>query len=245
MTDIGGFPGFDLEEKLAKEKGFDFACLKTTNEDELIKGTADADGLVVVYAQITEKIISSLKNCKVIVRTGIGYNNIDVEAASRKGIMVANVPDYCKGEVADHAMALLLSLVRKVTFLSGQVKGGKWSFIDAKPIPRLSETVLGLYGCGNIAQEVARRAQAFDISVQGYDPYAPEAVFSKNNIKKIASLDELFATSDFISLHAPGTPETKHAINKDSLGKMKKTAVIVNTARGPLVNQADLYDALK
>jgi D-3-phosphoglycerate dehydrogenase len=92
---------------------------------------------------------------------------------------------------------------------------------------------------------VARRAQAFDISVQGYDPYAPDAVFSKNNIKKVASLDELFASSDFISLHAPGTPETKHAINKDSLGKMKKTAVIVNTARGPLVNQADLYDALK
>jgi D-3-phosphoglycerate dehydrogenase len=245
MTDIGGFPGFDLEAGIAKEKGFEFACLNTKDESALIKGAADADGLVVVYAQINEKIISSLNKCKVIVRTGIGYNNIDVEAASRKGIMVANVPDYCAGEVADHAMALLLSLVRKVTFLSGQVKKEKWSFIDAKPIPRLSETTLGLYGCGNIAQGVARRAQAFDIAVCGFDPYLPDAVFARTGIRRVGSLDELYAQSDFLSLHAPLTPETQHIINQDALKKMKKTAVIVNTARGPLIDHDDLYQALK
>jgi D-3-phosphoglycerate dehydrogenase len=245
MTDIGGFPGFDLEAKIAKERGFDFECLDTKDEEAIIRGTADADGLVVVYASITEKIISSLNQCKVIVRTGIGYNNIDVEAASRKGIMVANVPDYCAGEVADHAMALLLSLVRKVTFLSAQVKREKWSFIEAKPIPRLSETTLGLYGCGNIAQSVARRAQAFDIQVCGFDPYLPDAVFEKTGIGKLSSLDELCAASDFISLHAPLTPETRHIIDWQALQKMKKTAVIVNTARGPLIQHDDLYRALK
>jgi D-3-phosphoglycerate dehydrogenase len=245
MTDIGGFPGFDLEAGIAKEQGFDFECLNTKDEDAIIRGAADADGLVVVYAQITEKILSSLSKCKVIVRTGIGYNNIDVEEASRKGIMVANVPDYCAGEVADHAVALLLSLVRKVTFLSGQVKKEKWSFIEAKPIPRLSEMTLGLYGCGNIAQGVARRAQAFDIAVCGFDPYLPDTVFAKAGIRRVSGLDELYTASDFISLHAPLTPETKHVIDGEALKKMKKTAVIVNTARGPLINHDDLYRALK
>jgi D-3-phosphoglycerate dehydrogenase len=245
MTDIGGFPGFDLEAKIAKEEGFDFSCLNTKDEDAIIEGAKDADGLIVVYAQITERIIASLNKCKIIVRTGIGYNNIDVEAASRHGVMVANVPDYCAGEVADHAMALLLSLVRKVTFLSGQVRKEKWSFIEAKPIPRLSETTLGLYGCGNIAQGVARRAQAFDIAVRGFDPYLPDAVFARAGIGRAGSLDELCAASDFLSLHAPLTPETKHIINMDALRKMKKTAVVVNTARGPLIDHDDLYLALK
>jgi D-3-phosphoglycerate dehydrogenase len=245
MTDIGGFPGFDLEAGIAKENGFHFECLNTKDEEAIIEGARDADGLIVVYAQIGEKIIASLEQCKVIVRTGIGYNNIDVDAATRKGIMVANVPDYCAGEVADHAMALLLSLVRKVAFLNGQVKKEKWSFLEAKPIPRLSETTLGLYGCGNIAQGVARRAQAFDIAVAGFDPYLPDAVFDKTGIRKTGSLDELYAVSDFISLHAPLTPETRHVINRDALRKMKKTAVIVNTARGPLIDHDDLLEALQ
>jgi D-3-phosphoglycerate dehydrogenase len=245
MTDIGGFPGFDLEANIAKENGFDFACLNTKDEAAIIEGARDADGLVVVYAQITEKIIASLDRCKIIVRTGIGYNNIDVDAATRKGIMVANVPDYCAGEVADHAMALLLSLVRKVTFLTGQVRKEKWSFIEAKPIPRLSETTLGLYGCGSIAQGVARRARAFDISVVGFDPYLPDAVFDEAGIKKLGSLDELYAASDFISLHAPLTPETQRIINGNALRKMKKTALIVNTARGPLIDHDALLEALK
>ncbi|MDR2451841.1 MAG: C-terminal binding protein [Candidatus Accumulibacter sp.] len=245
MTDIGGFPGFDLETDIAQESGFEFACLNTREEEAIIEGARDADGLVVVYAQITEKVIASLDRCKIIVRTGIGYNNIDVEAATRKGIMIANVPDYCAGEVADHAMALLLSLARKVTFLTGQVRKGKWSFLEAKPIPRLSETTLGLYGCGNIAQGVARRAQAFDIAVVGFDPYLPDAAFDRSGIKRVGSLQELYAASDFISLHAPLTPETRHVIDRDALRRMKKTAVIVNTARGPLIDHDALLEALQ
>ena len=244
MTDLGGFPDFAIEEGIAGKQGFDFVCLKTTKEDEIIAGAKDADGLIVVYAQITEKVINALDKCKIIVRTGIGFNNIDIEAASRKGIMVANVPDYCQGEVADHTMALLLTLVRKVSFLGNQVKKQNWSFIEAKPIPRLAETVLGLYGCGSIAQAVAKRAQAFDISVQGFDPYLPDEVYAKLGIKKVDA-DTLFATSDFISLHAPLTPETQHVVNMANLKKMKKTAVVINTARGPLVNADDVYTALK
>lgn len=244
MTDLGGFPDFAIEQGIAKEKGYEFACLKTTKEDEIIAGAKDADGLIVVYAQITEKVINALDKCKIIVRTGIGFNNIDIEAASKKGIMVANVPDYCQGEVADHTMALLLTLVRKTAFMSNQVKKENWSFSEAKPIPRLAETTLGLYGCGSIAQAVAKRAQAFDITVQGFDPYLPDEVFAKLNIKKVDA-DTLFATSDFISLHAPLTPETQHIVNMTTLKKMKKNAVIVNTARGPLVNADDVCKALE
>ncbi|MCC8193160.1 MAG: C-terminal binding protein, partial [Deltaproteobacteria bacterium] len=194
MTDLGGFPDFATEEGIAKQKGFDFVCLKTTDENAIIAGAKDADGLIVVYAPITEKIINALDKCKIIVRTGIGYNNIDIDAASRKGIMVANVPDYCQGEVADHTMALLLTLVRKVAFLNNQVKNNNWSFIEAKPIPRLAETTLGLYGCGSIARAVAKRAQAFDITVQGFDPYLPDDVYAQMNIKKVDEAP-LFATS--------------------------------------------------
>jgi D-3-phosphoglycerate dehydrogenase len=142
-------------------------------------------------------------------------------------------------------MALLLSLVRKITFLAGQVKKENWSFLEAKPIPRLSETTLGLYGCGNIAQGVARRAQAFDIKVCGYDPYLPDAVFEKAGIQKVGTLDELYACSDYLSLHAPLTPETTHIIDQGALQKMKKTAIIVNTARGPLIDHDALYQAIK
>lgn len=244
MTDLGGFPDFAIEEALARKKGFDFVCLKAADEDAIIAGAKDANGLIVVYAQITEKILRALDACKIIVRTGIGYNNIDMDAASRRGIMVANVPDYCQGEVADHTMALLMTLVRKVVFLNSKLKERNWSFIEAKPIPRLAETTLGLYGCGSIAQAVAKRAQAFGITVQGFDPYLPDVVFATLGIRKVEA-ETLFASSDFISLHAPLTPETRHVVNLDTMRTMKKTAVIINTARGPLINSDDVYTALK
>jgi D-3-phosphoglycerate dehydrogenase len=245
MTDLATLPDSSIEAGIAQEKGYDFVCLNTRDEDALAAGAADADALLVVYATITEKVIAALQRCKIIVRTGIGYNNIDVDAATRKGIMVANVPDYCQGEVADHTLALLLSFARKVTFLNGQVKKQKWGVTPARPIPRLAETSLGLYGCGSIAQAVAKRAQSFGIKVRGFDPYLPDAAFAALGIEKAAHSDELFSSCDFISLHAPLTPETTHIINKDTLNKMKKTAVLINTARGPLVNTDDLYAALK
>jgi D-3-phosphoglycerate dehydrogenase len=244
MTDLGGFPDTDLEEKLAGEKGYDFVCLKTTGEEELLAGAADADGLLVVYAQITERLINALGKCKIIVRAGIGYNNVDVEAASRRRIMFANVPDYCQGEVADHTMALLLTLTRKTAFLNNQVRKRNWSFNAARPIPRLAETTLGLYGCGSIARAVAQRARSFGIAIQGFDPYLPDELFAGLGIKKVDA-DTLFATSDFLSLHAPLTPETRHVVNAESLKKMKKNAVLINTARGPLVNLDDVCAALK
>jgi D-3-phosphoglycerate dehydrogenase len=245
MTDLATFADASIEAGIAQEKGYDFVCLNTKDEDALAAGAADADALLVVYAMVTEKVIAALRRCKIIVRTGIGYNNIDVDAATRKGIMVANVPDYCQGEVADHTLALLLSFVRKVTFLNGQVKKQNWGVGAAKPIPRLAETTLGLYGCGSIAQAVAKRAQSFGITVRGFDPYLPDAAFATLGIAKTAHSDDLFSSCDFISLHAPLTPETRHIINKDTLNKMKKTAVLINTARGPLINTEDLYAALK
>jgi D-3-phosphoglycerate dehydrogenase len=178
------------------------------------------------------------------VRTGIGVNNIDVEAASEKGIFVANIPDYCFGEVADHAMALMLSCLRKVVPYSQQVKSGVWNLNKGRPIQRLSSLVFGSYGFGNIAQATCARAKAFEMDVVAFDPYQQDSVFEKAGVRRATDWESFLREADVLSIHAPLTDETRGIINKDTLKIMKKSAYLINTARGPLINEDDLYDAL-
>jgi D-3-phosphoglycerate dehydrogenase len=158
--------------------------------------------------------------------------------------MVANVPDYCIDEVADHTLALFLSGVRKVTFLHGRVKEGAWDVNEAKPVPRLRGKVYGLLGCGAIGQSVAERVSALGMETVGYDPFAPDEVFEASGIRRISDFDEFLGTVDALSLHVPLTEETRHIINRETIEKMKPGTFLVNTARGGLVNEADLYEAL-
>ncbi|MBE0556955.1 MAG: C-terminal binding protein, partial [Proteobacteria bacterium] len=176
-------------------------------------------------------------------RFGIGVDSVDIDAATRAGIMVTNVPEYCEDEVSDHAMALLLSLIRKIPFASKQTHAGVWSMPAVVPIHRLRGSVLGLAGFGKIPRLVAAKAQAFGLQVQTYDPYVSSEAAAKLGVKSV-DLPELLKTSDYISIHAPLTPETDRMFNADAFRQMKRSALLVNTARGQLVDVEALVDAL-
>ena len=159
--------------------------------------------------------------------------------------MVANVPDYCMDEVADHTVALFLACIRKIPLLNAGVRRGAWSVDLAKPIPRLQGKRYGLFGFGNIAQRVAKRVQAFGLQVMAFDPYLPAELFAAQQITRAASLEALLGAVDFLSVHAPLTEETRGILDAARLKLLKPTAVIVNTSRGPLINEADLLAALR
>lgn len=224
------------------------AELRLSSSDDpatLLAEVADCDALLVNFATVGADVINALSRCKIIVSAAIGVDNIDVEAATRRGIMVANVPDYCIQEVADHTVSLFLASIRKVVYLADRVKTGFWQINDAKPIPRLRGKVYGLLGCGSIGREVAKRVAAFGMEVVGYDPYVPNDVLAQANIRRIENLDDFFPLVDAFSLHAPLTDETYHVINCETLKKMKPTAYLINTSRGALINENHLYQALK
>jgi D-3-phosphoglycerate dehydrogenase len=243
MTDTI-FPDTSIEEEELAAGDAGLTLASTKDPAKYLAEGRDCDALLVVYAPVGPEVIEGLTRCRVIVRTGIGVNNIDIDAATRKGIMVANVPDYCIDEVADHTLALFLSGVRKVTFLHGRVKEGAWDVNEAKPVPRLRGKVYGLLGCGAIGQSVAERVSALGMETVGYDPFAPDEVFAASGIRRISDFDEFLGTVDALSLHVPLTEETRHIINRETIEKMKPGTFLVNTARGGLVNEADLYEAL-
>ncbi len=244
MTD-SIFPDTSIEEKELASIGASLTLSSGKDPSTFIEEGKDCDAMLVVYASVGADVIESLTRCRVIVRTGIGVNNIDLDAASRKKIMVANVPDYCIDEVADHTMALFLAGVRKIVFLNSRVREGAWNVNEARPIPRLRGKIYGLLGCGAIGCRVAERAMAFGMEVVGFDPFVSGDILAKSGIRKIDSLDEFFATVDVFSIHVPLSDETHHIINRKNLEKMKNSTYLVNTSRGPLVNEEDLYACLK
>ena len=203
----------------------------------------DADAVLVTYAKITGDMIRQLTKCRIISRMGIGVDNIDIAEATKARIVVTKVPDYCIDEVSDHAMALLLAVVRKIPFINAQVHGGTWKMPAVVPIHRLRGSVLGLVGFGRIPQLVAPKAKAFGIKVIAYDPYAPKKVFAGAGVDSV-DFPTLLKTSDYVSIHCPLVPETKHLFNADAFRQMKRSAYLVNTARGPIVDEAALAAAL-
>lgn len=243
MTDTI-FPDSVIEEEELAKIGAQLQISSDKTSSAFITEGHDCDAMLVVYAPVGEEVIRKLDKCRIIVRTGIGVNNIDVDAATEKKIMVCNVPDYCIEEVADHTIALFLSGIRKVSYLNQKVKGGQWDVTLAKPVPRLRGKKYGVLGCGAIGREVATRAQAFGMDIYGYDPYLSDERLSSLGITRVASIEEIFSTVDFFSLHMPLTEETHHLINESTLSLMKPSTFFVNTSRGPLVNQKDLYQAL-
>jgi len=221
---------------------------KSTSEENLIKEVKDVDVLMVVYAKITEKIINSAEKLKGIVRYGIGVDNIDIETATKRKIPVANVPDYSIGTVADHTLALILSLNRKITIADRIVKKGEWGIWTA-PSQKLKGfdlegKILGLIGIGRIGSAVARRAKGFGMRIIAYDPYVTKEIAEKLGIE-LVDLAALLKNADFISIHTPLTPETCGMIGEKELRMIKKTAYIINTARGPIIQERALYKALK
>ncbi len=237
------FPSLDPAKKALEEANAEVVQAPSSSEEDIIKAAENADAILVTYAKLNENILRSLKNCKAIGRFGIGVDNIDLKVAGELGISVNYVPDYCLDEVSDQAMAMIISMARKIPQSNKLVQSGRWEMPAVVPMYRLRGKTVGLIGFGNIPRLMTPKAQAFGFNVIAVDPYAPKELFEKYGVESV-SMDELYEKSDFISVHAPLLPETKGLVNKDAFKKMKDTAIIVNTARGPLINEKDLIEAL-
>jgi D-3-phosphoglycerate dehydrogenase len=216
---------------------------KSPSAEDILAVAKDADAILVTYAKLPRDLISQLTRCKAIGRFGLGVDNIDLPTCKEKGIAVNYVPDYCIREVSDHTMALLLSLIRKIPLANRLVQAGRWEMPAVVPITRIEGTVLGLIGFGHIPRLVAPKAKAFGMTVIAYDPYCDAKLFADAGVESV-DLDTLYKRSDYISVHAPHTPQTRGMVNAAAFGKMKKGVYIVNTARGPLIDEPALIAAL-
>ena len=233
-----------IEEKELKKWNARVIPAQCATPEEVIKVGKDADALISQYAPITAEVIASLDRCKAIGRYGIGIDNIDVAAATAKGIAVVNVPSYCEGEVSDHALAMLLAWARRIPHYTEEIRRGTWDWKTGCPIHRLEGRVMGLLGFGKIARLLARKAKALGLEIIAYDPYLPDEIFRKEDVKRV-TLDDLFAQSDFLSVHVPLTSETHHLINGRALAQMKSTICIINTSRGPVIDEKALAKAVQ
>jgi D-3-phosphoglycerate dehydrogenase len=232
------------EEEAVAQMGAEFLKCHCQTEQELIEATSDADAILVQYANITRNVIAHMNKCRAIVRYGVGLDCIDLTAATDHGIMVANIPDYGLEDIADHAMALMLTSARKIVQLNQAVRKGTWDYKLAKPLFRLRGKTLGLVGFGRISRMVAEKAKVFGMEVIAFDPYIDESTAVSCQVS-LADLDTVLSSADILSLHAPVTKETLHLINEQAFKKMKKNCILVNTARGALVDETALIYALK
>ena len=237
------FPSLDPAKAALAKLNPTFRMSKSANADDILAVARDADAILVTYARLTRDILMQTTRCKAIGRFGLGVDNIDLPAAKEKGILVNYVPDYCIREVSDHAMALLLALIRKITLSNKLVQSGRWEMPAVVPIRRIEGTVLGLVGFGHIPRLVAPKANAFGMKVLAFDPFAEPDAFKRAGVEQV-DFDTLLKSSDYISVHAPLTPATRGMMNADVFGKMKKGAYLVNTARGPLIDETALVVAL-
>ncbi len=203
----------------------------------------EADVLIVTWFQVTKEVLESLQRCRLIVRIGVGYDNIDVDAARLRGIAVCNVPDYCTGEVADHAIAMALSQARALPFLDRCVREGVWKPALPLPMPSFDVMTFGVLGYGRIGRAAIARARGFGFRLIACDPYVSAAEFP-SDVKEVA-LDELLSQADILSVHVPLTAETRHVLNRERLARMRPTAILVNTARGLVIETAALVEALR
>jgi D-3-phosphoglycerate dehydrogenase len=237
------FPTLDPAKAALARLNPTLRIAKSIGAEDILEVARDADAILVTYAKLPRDLIMRLTRCKAIGRFGLGVDNIDLPACKEKGIAVNYVPDYCIHEVSDHAMAMLLALIRKIPLSNQVVQAGRWEMPVVVPIRRIQGTVLGLLGFGNIPRLVAPKAKAFGMKVIAFDPYAKAELFKAAGVESV-DFDTLLKTSDYISVHAPHTPQTRGMVNADAFAKMKKGAHIVNTARGPLIDEPALIAAL-
>ncbi len=231
-----------IEQEILSPQGVEIVdAPPQADEETLVRLAANVQAISVCWAPITAQVIQAASECKIIARTGIGLDNIDIPAATEAGIMVTNVPDYCVTEVADHALALLLSLARNIAFFHLRTKRGEYDLSAAPPMLRLSECTLGLFGLGRIAQALAVRAQALGLRVIAHSRSGND----HGTGIEMVTLDQLLSESDFLSLHVPLSEETRGTFQGTSFDKMKPGAVLINTSRGGLVDEAALWEAIQ
>lgn len=221
--------------------GAELILAQVREEEELIRVGKEADGLINQYALLTRRVFENLPKCKVVARYGVGVDSIDLRAATDLGIIIANVPDYCIDEVASHAVAMMLTLTRKTAFFDRKVKSSQWDFRQGTPIHRIQGKTLGLIGCGKIGFEVAKRISAFGVKVMAFDPYIQRT----GEKIELTDLETVLRKSDFISIHCPLNDSTQHLIGEQEFQKMERKPLLINTSRGPIVNEKALIQALE
>lgn len=240
------FPHVDLEREIIESAGFALETIQPIckTEDDIIRACGKADALLVQWAPVTRRVLEALPNVRCIVRYGVGVNNFDLDAARDLGVVAANVPDFCVEEVANHALAMILSLCRRIPQDHHQILQGGWGVNPFRPIYALTELTLGLVSFGKIARNLARKAATLGFAIIAQDPYVDKSVFEEYQTERV-EFAELIEGADIVSLHCPLIPETTHLMNREVFSRMKPGAILVNTSRGPVVHEEALIEALK
>jgi D-3-phosphoglycerate dehydrogenase len=237
------YEDLSFERDLLAGAGLALMPAQCPTEEDVAATAADAVGIINVYAPIGPIAAAALTQCKVIVRPGVGYDMIDVAACRRHGIEVCNVPDYCTDEVSDHAVALVMTLQRKLNQHNRNVHEGKWNYQLVGEVHRLRLLTLGLVGFGRIGRLFAAKMRALTPAIIAYDPFLPDSVFAEAGVRRVG-MEEIFAEADIISLHSPLTPENRHIISTESISKMTRKPILVNVSRGGLVDNEAVIAAL-
>ena len=219
---------------------------RAKDETELAEYLPQADAILLFHdiSIVGEPSFSLAPRCRCVVRAGVGYNNVDVEAATRHGVIVCNVPDYGTEEVADHAIMFLLAIVRRLVSSHEAIRAGTWDYRTVLGAPRLRGKTFGLVGCGRIGTATALRAKALGLDVVFYDPYLRQGMDKALGIRRVYQLEDLLEQSDFVSLHCFLDATNRHMINARTIARMRPGAVLINTARGPLVDERALFQGL-
>ena len=237
------FPNLDPEHEILGAVGAELVIGQCKSKEEAIELVRGVDAVLnTYYGPIDGEVMDAMPGCKVIVRYGIGVDTIDIPAATARGIMVANVPDYCIAEVSDQAVAMTLALLRKLPQADRNLRRGEWAMAALKPMPRISSLTIGIIGMGRIGQAIAQKLAPFGATLIFHDPYfkgEPPAG------SRLVCLGELFGTAEAIILQAPATPDTRHMLNADTFAAMARQPVIVNCARGELIDTDALIEALR
>jgi len=245
ITDFVTEP-LDCERRILGDLA-EVVALDAKHEHELLGRIEDADAVMMYhFLSITEETIRRLTRCRLIVRCGVGFDNVDGAAARARGIPVANVPDYGTEDVADSAMAMMLTLTRGVHYLNSRLQRncGPWSYTQAQPLPRLRGRTLGIIGVGRIGTAVALRAKTFGLRVIFYDPYVSDGFEKSLGVERAATLPDLLRVSNLVTLHCPLTAETRHMLNREAINAMPRGSYIINTSRGAVLNVDDLLEAV-
>jgi D-3-phosphoglycerate dehydrogenase / 2-oxoglutarate reductase len=240
------FDDLSVEQQLLETHGHALEARQWKTEAELISLVRDAEAVITQFARLTRPVIESMAQARVIVRYGIGVDNVDLESARNRGIPVCNVPDYCIDEVADHTLAFILAATRQVVPHCLGVRTGQWKLaVPLGGMKALRDLEVGVIGCGRIGREVVRRLVPFKCRIRVFDPAVTVEDVATLGGQLVQSLNELLRTSDMLTLHCPSTPQTRQMINGDTLAKLKPGSILVNVGRGDLVDTAALVSALE
>jgi D-3-phosphoglycerate dehydrogenase / 2-oxoglutarate reductase len=238
------WPSLDIERGILGDLGAEIAVAETASEGELTTLARDADAILTNWAKVPAAALDAAEHCLVVARYGVGVDNIPVARATELGILVTNVPDFCTEEVSDHAVALVLACARRVVQLARATSAGSWNLDLARGLPRLRGQRLGLIGFGGIPHALIPKARGFGLDVLVYTPRLERGRDAATGVEMTNDLAHLLSASDYVSLHAPASPETHGLIGEDQLRRMKPTAYLINTSRGALVDEAALFRAL-